>query len=208
MTDVRAPIFDAVKAVDGGVWNRRGNVATMKSALDRMGVPATDMPPPKPTVGKKTLIGVMGAAAAALFTVTVTQWEGDELVGYRDIVGVATACRGVTGQGVEVGRRYTPAECEVLNEVVAIKHVEPVLACTPNLAGHPEQLAAAASLAYNIGAAGYCRSTVDRRFDAGDWRGACDAILAWNKAGGRVVRGLENRRRAERNLCLKNLPKG
>ncbi|WP_373929255.1 lysozyme [Sphingomonas aerolata] len=62
------------------------------------------------------------------------------------------------------------------------------------------------SLAYNIGTGGYCGSTVDRRFDAGQWRAACDAFLLWNKAGGRVVNGLDRRRRAERDLCLKDLP--
>ncbi|WP_416365688.1 lysozyme [Sphingomonas aerolata] len=71
---------------------------------------------------------------------------------------------------------------------------------------HPNQLAAAISLAYNIGTGGYCGSTVDRRFDAGQWRAACDAFLLWNKAGGRVVNGLDRRRRAERDLCLKDLP--
>jgi len=29
----------------------------------------------------------------------------------------------------------------------------------------------------------------------------------WNKAGGQVVRGLDRRRRAERDLCLKELPR-
>jgi lysozyme len=46
---------------------------------------------------------------------------------------------------------------------------------------------------------------VDRRFDAGDRRGACDAFLMWNKAGGHAVAGLTNRRRAERALCLKGI---
>ena len=33
-------------------------------------------------------------------------------------------------------------------------------------------------------------------------RGAADAILLWNKAGGRVLAGLERRRAAERALFL------
>lgn len=44
-----------------------------------------------------------------------------------------------------------------------------------------------------------------RRFSAGNWRGGCDAFLMWNKAGGRVVRGLSLRRARERALCLKGL---
>lgn len=44
-----------------------------------------------------------------------------------------------------------------------------------------------------------------RRFNAGNWRGGCDAFLMWNRAGGRVVRGLALRRARERALCLKGL---
>ena len=54
------------------------------------------------------------------------------------------------------------------------------------LAGHDPQIIAASSLTYNIGVAAYNRSTVARRFSAGDWRGACDAFLAFSYAGGRM----------------------
>ena len=48
---------------------------------------------------------------------------------------------------------------------------------------------AATRLSFNIGVVAFCRSTAARRFNAGDWRGGCDAFLAWNKArvGGRLV---------------------
>ena len=94
------------------------------------------------------------------------------------------------------------AECNARLERQLIAHAEPVLVCTPGLRDHPEELAAASSLAYNIGVSAYCRSTVDRRFDAGDFKGGCDAFLMWNKAGGREIKGLTNRRRAERDICL------
>jgi len=44
-----------------------------------------------------------------------------------------------------------------------------------------------------------------RKANAGDLRGACDALLLWNKAGGQVVRGLDRRRQAERALCLRGV---
>ena len=154
---------------------------------------------------KKTLAGVMGVAAAGLFVAGLNAWEGNESVGYRDVVGVATACRGVTGPVVVVGKHYSAAQCEAMNERGAIAHIEPVLACVPQLRGRPNQLAAAGMLAYNVGTRGFCNSTAARRFRAGDWRGGCDAFLAWNKAGGRVVRGLVNRRNYERALCLRGL---
>lgn len=61
------------------------------------------------------------------------------------------------------------------------------------------------SVSYNICVHGFCNSTMARRVNAGNFRGACDALLAWNRAGGRVIKGLDNRRRAERKLCLEGL---
>ena len=153
-----------------------------------------------------SLVVIMGIAGSALLNATLDRWEGNRPEAYLDVVNVATACRGVT-KGVTIGRTYSAAECERMNETETVKHVQGVLAATPQLAYHPYQLAAASSLTYNIGIAGYARSTVARRFNAGDWRGACDAFLMWNKAGGRVVPGLTKRREAERELCLKELPR-
>jgi lysozyme len=56
--------------------------------------------------------------------------------------------------------------------------------CVPGLKDRPNQLAASVSLAYNIGTAAFCRSTVARRFNADQWRAGCDAFLAWRYAGG------------------------
>ena len=161
---------------------------------------------------RKTLVGVVGVACAAIVAPFVSGWESGgkpRLVAYQgkhDPANVWTICDGET-LDVTPGMVETVAGCMARNEAALVRHAEPVLACTPILRGHPNQLAAAISLAYNIGTAGYCRSTVDRRFDAGDWRGGCDAILMWNKANGQVVNGLDRRRRAERALCLKELPR-
>lgn len=67
---------------------------------------------------------------------------------------------------------------------------------------HQHEYDAAVLLAYNIGGDAFCKSTVVKRWNAGDYAGGCEAFLMWNKAGGRVVRGLVNRREAERRLCL------
>lgn len=158
----------------------------------------------KPRSGK-TLVALIGAAAAALLTPLLVKHEGTVFRGYVDAVGVPTKCTGDT-QDVVVGRTYTPAECAASLERQQIAHAEPVLACVPALRGHPHQLAAAISLAYNIGAKKFCGSTVARRFKARDWRGACDAFLAWNRAGGNVLPGLVRRREDERRLCLQELP--
>jgi len=158
---------------------------------------------PPPQSGGSGLIALIGAAAAAILVPTVMLWEGTEQVPYKDVVGIWTVCTGDT-KDVIPGKVYTKAECEERLERQLIAHATPVLKCTPSLKDKPNALAAAISLAYNVGPTAYCRSTVDRRFDAGNVRGACDAFLMWNRAGGREIRGLTNRRKAEQKICLRD----
>lgn len=156
------------------------------------------------TPAKATIAGVMGSAAlAAALLGGLTQWEGKKNVGYLDIVGIPTACMGDTNN-VVVGKFYSDAECRARLEQQAIVHVSEVKRCTPSIGGG--QLVAAGLLAYNIGGPAYCKSTVDRMFDAGNIRAGCDAFRLWIKAGGKVVRGLVNRREFERTLCLQGVP--
>ena len=152
--------------------------------------------------GDKRLIGTVGAAAAALLVTTVATWEGKRNDPYTDIVGVWTVCYGETQAQM---RRYSDAECRGMLAARLVDYARPVIDRNPELAGHPYQLAAAVSLAYNIGPAAYRRSTVARRFSTGNWKGACDGFLAWSKAGGKAVRGLLRRRQAERAMCLEDL---
>ena len=153
---------------------------------------------------KRTLAGVVGAGACALLLAIIPQHEGKRNVGYLDPVGIATKCMGDTTD-VVIGRVYTDAECLASMERQLIAHADGVLACTPGLKGHDNQLAAAVSLAYNIGVGAYCKSTVAKRFGAGDLKGGCAAITLYNKAGGKVLPGLVRRRAAERALCEKGL---
>nr|WP_241482184.1 glycoside hydrolase family protein [Leisingera sp. ANG-Vp] len=58
------------------------------------------------------------------------------------------------------------------------------------------------SWTYNIGPGAACRSTLVRKANAGDLIGVCNELPRWNRAGGRVIRGLTNRRVSERAMCL------
>lgn len=136
---------------------------------------------------------------------------------YLDIVGVATACDGITtyrGKPLPRNHTFTEAQCTQMLEEELVKHAQGVMACTPGLALSPAILTersregprfAAVSLAYNIGVSGYCNSTARRRFNAGNMAGGCEAITWFNKAGGRVVRGLVNRRNKEAKVCRESL---
>jgi lysozyme len=62
------------------------------------------------------------------------------------------------------------------------------------------------SLIFNIGRPNFSRSTVLRKLNAGDYRGAADAFLMWNKQRDKktgkmnVLRGLTKRREQERAM--------
>lgn len=194
---------------------------------------AIQQPKPSAALKKGTLASVIGIAAAALVLQTVPEDESGRHVkvtvaqdgtatvkhvrgpqylrAYLDIAAIPTACDGIT-KGVKMGQVYTEAQCAMLLERELVVHAQGVMNCSLGLRGdgRDNQRAAAVSLAYNIGVGGYCRSTVVRRFNAGNYRGACDAFMAWNKArvNGvlRPVQGLTNRRARERALCLRGLP--
>lgn len=151
------------------------------------------------------------ASVVAMLVYFVPLHEGKRLIGYRDPAGIATKCFGDTSN-VVIGQRYSEAECLASLKYQLAAHGDGVLACVPTLAGHDNQTAAAVSFAYNIGVGAFCKSTVARRFNASDWRGACRAINQddrgrpqWVSAGGKVLPGLVRRRAAERALCEKGL---
>lgn len=166
--------------------------------------PMTDQQAGSPA--KKSAIAVVGAGALALAAPLIATWEGKRNDPYRDIVGVPTVCYGDT-RNVTMGKRVSDAECtDRLYQQIA-DHAAPIVKCVPGLRApaREAQLAASVSLAYNIGTSGFCRSTVARRFNAGDWRGGCNAFYSWRYAGGKELRGLANRRRDEIAVCLTGL---
>lgn len=172
-------------------------------------------PAPGSANGLKSKIGIgTGSAGAIGLAIAIASSalkpdEGKRNVSYLDIARVPTSCYGHTGPDVRVGQYQTDTQCEQLLRGDVAKHLQGVLRCSPVLAPFPEQLAAATRLTFNIGVTAYCRSTIAARFTAGDWRGACNGFLAWDKARVRgrlvVVRGLADRRARERAMCLTGL---
>ncbi len=65
------------------------------------------------------------------------------------------------------------------------------------------QLGAMVSLAYNIGLAGFARSTVLKAFNRGDDESAARAFGLWDRSQGKRVAGLTRRRKAEAALYLR-----
>lgn len=161
---------------------------------------------------RRRSIGLITAVSIAAGAAFVAPWEGLRTQSYQDIVGRWTVCFGET-KGVRPGDTYTTAQCEaMLSRELAAYATELGQCLTAKL---PEGAAVAfLSLSYNVGVPAVCRSTLVRMANAGDLFGACDQLLRWDKAtitgadGKRLkirVRGLTNRRKAEREICLKSL---
>lgn len=210
----RKPIFDAVKRLRGGKPFSRGDIEALDAAINAAESPVSAIFPTAPSAGLQSyrgpLAAIVGVVAATSLFATIPKEEGVEYKAYRDIAGIWTVCAGDTAD-VRLGLIETPEGCRQRLEKQLVAHAKPVMACTPALAepGRDYQRAAAVSLAYNIGVGAYCRSTADKRFDAGDWRGGCNAFLSWDKArvGGvlRPVLGLTKRRAREREICLRGI---
>ncbi len=145
---------------------------------------------------------LLGSLAGSALVASVAMWEGTEYVPYRDVVGVLTVCNGYTGPDIIPGKTYGKAECDALLKKELTEHGLGVLRCT-KVPLNQNQYDAFASFAYNVGVGAYCGSTLLRKLNSGDYTGACHELLRWNKAGGKVYRGLTNRRKAEMALCLK-----
>ena len=141
----------------------------------------------------------------------VARWEGLETTAYLDRIAsppVWTICYGET-EGVRAGETRTEAECREGLRRGLVRYRNGIhVAFTPETKSQrlpPERDAAFVSLAWNVGIGGVRGSTATRRLNAGDIRGACEALTWWNRAGQRVVRGLVNRRADEHRLCLQGV---
>lgn len=165
-------------------------------------------------MSKRAKAAIAGAATAVALSVAVIKpWEGLETRAYPDIVGVWTLCYGET-KGIRPGMTATPAQCEaMLQERVHKDFYLPLTACIAGFDRKPiGWQAAAISLAYNVGTGAVCRSTAARLAREGRYRESCQAMTAFNRAGGKVVRGLVLRREwgdaqrlGELEVCLEGL---
>lgn len=144
-------------------------------------------------------IGVT-AGALSIATAVVSYYEGYKPTAYRDPVGIPTICYGHTAT-VRMGQTLSQAECTALLEA-DLGHAFTVVDRRAQVELAPPTRAALASFVYNVGEGSFARSTLLRKLNAGDLRGACHELSRWVYAGGRKLNGLVKRRATEQELCL------
>lgn len=151
------------------------------------------------------------AMVVAISTTIAASAEGLRQWAYDDIANPAllTVCYGHTGE-VDRQKFYSIAECEALLSADMLEAVEHVEKCVPGLPA--PVLAAFSDAVFNIGPKVACdkgNSTAARLLAAGDYQGACDQLVRWDKArvAGVMVSlpGLTKRRAKERDLCLQGV---
>ncbi len=146
-----------------------------------------------------------GSAIAVAAIALVGAWEGLRTVAYRDVVGVPTVCYGET-RGVKMGDRYSKGECDAMLGAGLKDFEKGMRRCLKSPDKIPDKTYVAfLSFSYNVGIGAFCRSTLVRKANSGDLRGACKELLKWVNAGGKRIRGLVNRRKDELRICLSGL---
>lgn len=151
--------------------------------------------------GKLLALGFSGVLAAV--GVTVANFEGKELTGYLDPVGIETACYGHTKTAVN-GKVYTESECLSLLAQDLSEHNKQLLSAVRVDLSQGEHIAYL-SFHYNVGAGNFRRSSLLRYLNEEKRKRACDELQRWIYAGGRKLTGLIKRRNEERAMCLKGV---
>ncbi|HHI81957.1 MAG TPA: lysozyme [Rhizobiales bacterium] len=139
----------------------------------------------------------------------VIRFEGLRLAAYRDAVGVWTIGYGHTSMAgppeVKPGMHISGKQAQaILRDDVnrVAKQVSATLG--PGLMArlNENQFGALVSFAYNVGIGNLDRSSVLRAVRKGRFDDVPRLLLRWTKAGGKKLRGLVRRRRAEGKLWL------
>lgn len=135
----------------------------------------------------------------------IKQFEGCKLTAYQDSVGVWTIGYGwtqpVDGKPIRAGMTIKQETAERLLKTGLVSYESDVSRLVKVILNQG-QFDALVSFTYNLGARSLSTSTLLRKLNAGDYAGAADEFLRWNKAGGKVLNGLTRRREAERALFL------
>lgn len=135
----------------------------------------------------------------------VKEFEGCRLTAYRDEVGVWTIGYGITNSDFKItkkiirkGMKISKATAEKwLEESLNKKYLPLVLEYDKQYNWDQNELDALVSFCYNIGSIKQLTADGTRSKTV-----VASKILQYNKAGGKVYRGLTRRRKAERELFL------
>ena len=144
-------------------------------------------------------VATISLSATAL--VALLLHEGYRENAYTPVAGDVPTIGFGTTSGVRLGDRTTPEKA--LN--VALKDIQKFEGALKECVTVPleqHEYDAYISLSYNIGSNAFCKSTLVRKLNTGDYEGACKEILRWDQFNGKPLAGLTKRRQEEHKKCL------
>lgn len=134
--------------------------------------------------------------------------EGVRIKPYQDAIGLWTVGVGhLIGDGKtlpdEWNRTLTMGEVdEILRKDLARFEAGVERLCPTGLT--QSRFDALVSISFNFGLGNLQRSSIRMKHNRGEFEDAADSFLLYNKAGGKIFKGLVNRRNDERALYLSN----
>lgn len=144
-------------------------------------------------------VATISLSATAL--VALLLHEGYRENAYTPVAGDVPTIGFGTTNGVRLGDRTTPEKA--LNTALKdIQKFEGALKECVTVPLEQHEYDAYISLSYNIGSNAFCKSTLVRKLNAGDYAGACNQILRWDQFNGKPLAGLTKRRQEEHKKCL------
>lgn len=195
----RTPLFDKFRAI-----LKRGftpdEVAAIDAAID--GMIAGDVAQPKDEDWQALavpLIERFEGYARALPSGSVQAYPDPATGGKPWTIGIGSTTD-EQGNSVKQGDVWTRERAVARFKAHLAEFAEGVDRALAGKPTTPAQKAAMVSLAYNVGVGAFAGSTLLKKHLAGDYAGAADQFLVWNRAGGKVMAGLTRRREAERTL--------
>jgi lysozyme len=152
---------------------------------------------PKPKPRRPTKLSKLSKHGAEF----IAEFEGFRSRAYWDQWGqVYTIGYGHT-RGVRQGQTVTKAEALKLLQADAATAAQAVRDLV-HVRLSQNQFDALVSFAFNLGGGALAESTLLKKLNRGDYKGAAKQFQRWNKAGGVVLLGLTRRRKAEARLFL------
>jgi len=189
-------IFDFLRKISGGTLTQK-----QVDAANQVIATATDA-----SVADMLGIAIDLLAVSPFGVDLICSFEGKRLAAYDDGVGVWTIGFGTTvyPNGIKVKKGDTCTEAQAKTYMAHdLKKFEAAVNKAVTVQLNQNQFDALVSLAYNIGAGAFSQSTLVKKLNANDIRGAADQFDVWVNAGGKRMQGLVNRRSKEKQLFLK-----
>ncbi len=146
-------------------------------------------------------IQIASLTLSAATLVGIAMHEGYRSDAYTPVAGDVPTIGFGTTENVKLGDKISVERALVRLLDDASEFEQAVKRCAP-VPMYQYEFDAYVSLSYNIGAGAFCSSTLVKKLNSGDYVGACEQILRWDRFKGKQLAGLTKRRQQEYKKCL------